>query len=126
AFVVTWCATGALAMSAAAPALEGAERRVRRLLGAEPVTVALIALDLLFAAFVALQLTYLFGGRDTLQASGIAYSTYARRGFFELLGVAALVGAVLFAFDLIVRTRNRMYVVAALVLVALTAVVLAS
>ena len=126
AFIVTWCATGALGMSTAAPALDGAQRRVRRLLGAEPVTVALIAIDLLFAAFVALQLTYLFGGRDTLQASGIAYSTYARRGFFELLGVAALVGAVLFTFDLIVRTRNRVYVFAALVLVALTAVVLAS
>ena len=126
AFVVTWCATGALAMSTAAPTIDSAERRVRRLLGAEPVTVALIAIDLLFAAFVALQLTYLFGGRDTLEASGIAYSAYARRGFFELLGVAALVGAVLFTFDLVVRTRSRVYVVAALVLVALTGVVLAS
>lgn len=126
AFVVTWCATGALAMGTAAPAQGGAGRRVRRLLRAEPVTVALIALDLLFAAFVALQVAYLFGGRDTLQASGITYSAYARRGFFELLGVAALVGAVLFAFDLLIRSRGRAYIAAALLLVALTAVVLAS
>ena len=123
---VTWCATGALAMDTAAPALGTAERSVRRLLGAEPVTVALIAVDLLFAAFVALQLTYLFGGRDPLDASGVAYSAYARRGFFELLGVAAIVGAVLFTFDLLVRARSRVYVCAAIVLVLLTAVVLAS
>jgi len=123
---VTWCATGALAIGTAAPALSTAEHRVRRLLGTEPVTVALVAVDLLFAAFVALQLTYLFGGRDTLDASGVAYSAYARRGFFELLGVAALVGAVLFTFDLLVRARSRVYVCAAIVLVLLTAVVLAS
>ena len=126
AFAVTWCATGALAMGTSAPAHSTAELRVRRLLGAEPVTVALVAIDLLFAAFVAFQLTYLFGGRDTLEASGVAYSAYARRGFFELLGVAGLVGAVLFTFDLLVRARSRVYVGAALVLVLLTAVVLAS
>ena len=126
AFAVTWCATGALAMGTAAPALSTAGHRVRRLLGAEPVTVALVTIDLLFAAFVAFQLAYLFGGRDTLAASGIAYSAYARRGFFELLGVATLAGAVLFTFDLLVRTRSRVYVCAAIVLVLLTAVVLAS
>ncbi len=126
AFAVTWCATGALAMSTATPTLATTERLVRRLLGREPVTVALIAIDLLFAVFVALQLAYLFGGRDTLQASGIAYSAYARRGFFELVGVAALVGAILFAFDLLVRSRGRLYVGAALTLVALTAIVLGS
>lgn len=123
---VAWCSTGAFAISAGAPALSGAQHRVRRLLGREPVTVALLAIDLLFAAFVALQLAYLFGGRDTLQASGIAYSAYARRGFFELVGVAALVGASLFGFDLLVRTRGRLYLGAALTLVALTAVVLVS
>ena len=126
AFVVTWCATGALSTSTAAAALRASERRVRRSLGAEPVTVALVAIDLLFAAFVAFQLAYLFGGRDTLEASGIAYSAYARRGFFELLGVAMLVGAVLFTFDLLLRARSRLSVGAAMVLVLLTAVVLAS
>lgn len=126
AFVVTWCATGALGMSIASPALSTVEHRVRRILGAEPVTVALIAIDVLFAAFVAFQLAYLFGGRDTLQASGLAYSAYARRGFFELLAVATLVGAILFGFDLVVRTRGRLYLFAALVLVALTSFVLAS
>lgn len=126
AVAVAWCSTGALAIGAGAPALGGAQHRMRRLLGQEPVTVALLAIDLLFAAFVALQLAYLFGGRDTLQASGIAYSAYARRGFFELVGVTALVGAILFAFDLLVRSRGRLYLGAALTLVALTAVVLVS
>jgi hypothetical protein len=46
--------------------------------------------DLLFAAFLLVQFTYLFGGRETMQVAGLTYSEYARRGFFELLAVAAI------------------------------------
>jgi hypothetical protein len=54
--------------------------------------IPLVALDLLFAAFVAIQLTVLFGGRDhVLRTSGLTYAEYARSGFFQLVAVAALV-----------------------------------
>ena len=42
--------------------------------------------------FVALQLAYLFGGRDTMAMAGLTYAEYARRGFFELVLVALLAG----------------------------------
>ena len=96
-----------------------------RLGSAEAVTV-LVVLDLLFIGFVVLQGAYLFGGRDTLNASGITYADYARRGFFELLAVAFLVAGLILALEGFVRTRTRTYVLTAIGLVLLTIVVLAS
>jgi hypothetical protein len=46
--------------------------------------------DLLFAAFVAVQVAYLFGGEQNIHIEGYTYAAYARRGFFELLTVAVL------------------------------------
>lgn len=52
---------------------------------------ALLALNLLFAAFVVVQITVLFGGsRHVLETAGLTYSEYARSGFFQLLVAAAL------------------------------------
>lgn len=49
-------------------------------------------LVLLFAAFVAVQATVLFGGRTyVLRTAGLTYAEYARSGFFQLLVVGALV-----------------------------------
>jgi hypothetical protein len=124
--LVGWCATGALATSADPYRVRGGEDRLRPLLGVEPAIVALLAIDALFVAFVGLQLTYLFGGRDTLDAAGITYSAYARRGFFELVAVATLAGATLLGLDLVVRARGRAYVIAATALIALTGAVLGS
>jgi hypothetical protein len=79
-----------------------------------------------FAAFVALQAAYLFGGRDTLAETGLTYAEYARRGFFELLAVAFLVGGIVLASESFVRERTLAYRVALIGLVAMTLVVLAS
>jgi hypothetical protein len=95
-------------------------------LPADTATVALVVIDVLFAAFVVLQLAYLFGGRDTLDAAGISYSAYARRGFFELIAVVVIVGGLLLGLDLVLRRRGRNYVVAALALLFLTGAVLVS
>jgi uncharacterized protein DUF4153 len=128
AMIVAWCATGAFAFVAIAPPrpAEHDIDRVPRFMSAEPLLVALVLIDVLFSVFVALQAAYLFGGRDTLAAVGVTYSAYGRRGFFELVTVSAIVGALLFSFDLIVRMRRRSYIVAALALLALTAAILAS
>jgi hypothetical protein len=46
----------------------------------------------LFAIFVGLQVRWLFGGADVVLATtGLTVAEYARRGFFELVAVAALV-----------------------------------
>ena len=61
-------------------------------LGAIEAATVLIAVDILFAVFVVLQIAYLFGGQDTLAATGLPYGEYARSGFFELVSVAVLAG----------------------------------
>ncbi|HEX8155079.1 MAG TPA: DUF4173 domain-containing protein, partial [Thermoanaerobaculia bacterium] len=61
-------------------------------LGAGELTVAMTLLDALFAAFVAVQFRYLFGGASTVMVvPGLTRADYARRGFFELVLVVALV-----------------------------------
>jgi hypothetical protein len=60
-------------------------------LGAIETGVMLGLLNLLFLAFVAVQVRYFFGGSALVQATtGLTYAEYARRGFFELVTVAAL------------------------------------
>ncbi len=66
---------------------EAIARTVRRIEWAMPVA----ALNVLFAAFVGVQLEFLFGGRDrVLRTSGLTYAQYARSGFWQLLLVVAL------------------------------------
>jgi len=65
-------------------------------LGATDVTLALGGLNLLFAVFVVVQIGWLFGGEAlVLRTTGLSYAEYARRGFFELTGVAGLLLPVL-------------------------------
>jgi len=133
---VAWLAGGLLSVAATGlPAMEraslGAATRsaaigAGRALGTTEAMVVLVAIDLVVGLFVALQLAYLFGGLDTLDAAGMKYSDYARRGFFELVAAAALAGGVLVALEYEVTRRSRTYVALALALVGLTIVVLAS
>jgi hypothetical protein len=95
-------------------------------LGTAEATTVLLVVDLLFAAFVALQVAYLFGGLDTLAAVGLTYAEYARRGFFELVAVAVLAGLLVVALDALVGRRSRAQLAAGLALLGLTAIVLAS
>ncbi|MFC4018604.1 DUF4153 domain-containing protein [Micromonospora sp. GCM10011542] len=82
---------GGAYLLAAPPELDGLAvtpgRTVHRLEWALPLAL----LDLLFAAFVLVQLTVLFGGSGhVLRTSGLTYATYARGGFWQLLVVSAL------------------------------------
>jgi hypothetical protein len=128
---VAWVSAGLLGFAARPPAdtteaeLSGAWGRRPRMGTTETLTV-LAALNAVFLAFVVLQATYLFGGRDTLTETGLTYAEYARRGFFELLAVAFLVGALVLAAESFVRERSLPYRVALIGLVGMTLVVLAS
>jgi hypothetical protein len=87
---------GAAYLAAAPPDLAGIEapppRRVHRWEWAVPVAL----LDLLFAAFVLVQVTVLFGGaQHVLDERGPTYAEYARSGFWQLLAVTLLTLAVL-------------------------------
>lgn len=74
-----------------APPEPVAEQRTPRRLGRLEWALPLVLLDLLFLAFVLVQITVLFGGRShVLGTAGLTYAEYARQGFFQLLAVAGL------------------------------------
>jgi hypothetical protein len=104
------------------------DRPVRLRLGIVEVSVVLGALNVLFAAFVVVQLPYLFGG--VVQVAQLGYSDYARRGFFELVWVAGLTLPVLLWAHWLVRssgpTGQRVYRILAFGLVCLLSVVMSS
>lgn len=96
----------------------------RWMLGRIELLIALGALVLLFAAFVAVQIPVLFGGREHVRSTAnLGYGDYARDGFVLLLVVAALTLAVV-----AVAARRRDRAVRGLlgVLCGLTLVVLLS
>ena len=100
-------------------------------LGLTEVSVALGSLVLLFAAFVGVQLRYFFGGDALVQSTaGMSYAEYARRGFFELVMVSALVLPVLLSANALLRRdtplAGRVYRGLASTLTALLAVIMYS
>lgn len=100
-------------------------------LGLAEVSVALGSLIVLFVTFVAIQLRYFFGGDGLVQATaGMSYADYARRGFFELVTVAALVLPVLLAAGALLRREGpraeRVYRLLAGTVVALLAPIMYS
>lgn len=76
-------------------------------LGRIEIVTVLALVNLLFLAFVGIQFAYLFGGLDTLAQTGLTFSQYARRGFFELVAVAALVIVLVLALDWLARRHPR-------------------
>jgi uncharacterized protein DUF4153 len=96
----TWVVAGWLRRSLlahpGAPGTPGTPLPFTLTLGATDVTLALGALNVLFAAFIVVQMGWLFGGEAlVLRTTGLSYADYARRGFFELMGVAGLLLPVL-------------------------------
>lgn len=83
-------------------------RTQRRYLGPLEWALPLAALDALFLAFVAVQVTVLFGGNDhVLRTSGLTYAEYARQGFWQLLAAAGLTLAVVKGTTVVVRPSSR-------------------
>ena len=97
AFVGVMAIAGGLVMVAlAGPATAGSAHRFG--VARSEWIAALTVLNLLFAAFVAVQLTVLFGGHDhVLETAGLSYAQYAREGFAQLLIAAVLTLGVLAA-----------------------------
>jgi hypothetical protein len=96
--------------------------------GAIEAIVALGLFNLLFGTFVAFQLRYLFSLVPIGQTPGLdAYADYARRGFFELVAVAALTLPTLLAADWLTRPERVGWLRAlSLLLIGLLFVIMAS
>jgi hypothetical protein len=133
---VAWFCGGALLM-----ALERARHPSGMLNLEKPITpfvrlgfvesaTVLASMNALFAVFVAIQFTYLFGGSANVQVGAFTYADYARRGFFELVAVAVVTMGLLLALDWIAKRDTGRQVTGlktlSLLLVALVLVILAS
>ena len=88
-------------------------------LPAPEVNFALGLVNVLFAAFVAVQFRYFFGNTPAL------LSEYARRGFFELVAVVALVLPMLLLLEWLV-VEKKLFRILAFVQIALVFVIAAS
>jgi hypothetical protein len=65
----------------------------------------LTLIDLSVILFVIFQFVYLFGGTTNITASGMNYSEYARRGFFELSAASFIIFAI--ALFAIIMTKKK-------------------
>ena len=105
-----WVSAGLLwvALIASNPESLAFPRPAALSLGIVEVGVVLGLLDVLFLAFVAVQVRYLFGGAERVaRTAGLTYAEYARHGFFELLTVTALVLPLLLLAHWLLRAENR-------------------
>ena len=94
---------------------------------AAPFAIVIILLDVVYAIFVFIQIAFLFGGRETARMQG-GFAEYARTGFFQLVAVALINAAAVLASAVFMRRDRGGALVrwAALLLTALTAVILVS
>jgi Domain of unknown function (DUF4173) len=110
ALMVAWIAGGILRTMTIGGERPGPQIKRPAMLSLGIVEVGMVVglLDLLFLAFVLVQLPYFFGSADAIVQPGTTttFSQYARRGFFELVTVAGLVLPLLLLADWLLR-RER-------------------
>lgn len=92
--------------------------------------IVLVSVNALFAAFVAIQLRYFFGGQSNITVEGFTYAEYARRGFGELVIVALFTLGLGLVLQWLTRRQSAVAVwgfnVLCVMLVAFTSIILAS
>ena len=76
-------------------------------LGFIETSTVLVLVNMLFAAFVAIQFAYLFGGVVQVNEAGYTFADYARRGFFELLTVAILTMLLVLGLNWLTRRESK-------------------
>jgi hypothetical protein len=81
--------------------VEEKEERKNRFLGFIESSTILILVEFLFLIFIAIQFFYLFGGKDYVWgiAEYITYSEYAKKGFWELIGVSIISFLLIYGLD---------------------------
>ena len=123
--LVAWFAAGLLRCTQQEP-LSSKQSAAALHLGGEETLVIMGSLVLLFISFVVLQASYLFGGQAVIEVStGMTVADYARRGFFELIVIAALTLIVLLSLSSM-HCSQRIFRPLAAVLIACVFVILFS
>jgi len=99
-------------------------------LGFTESAIVLGSVVILFAAFVAIQFQYFFGGQTNIHIDGYTYAEYARKGFGELVAVAFFSLLLLLGLGSITRrdteSQRRTFSSLGVTLVALVLVMLVS
>ncbi len=129
----TWCVATYFAVAFSKMRITVPESQTDNPLATSPLatTIPLIALNVLFLIFLAVQGQHLFSGDAYIRdPQGPSYSSYARRGFSELVTVATLALVVLWSGDWLDRkspppARRRFRVLSG-IFVALVYVVMLS
>jgi len=126
-----WTAGGwAYGALVASPARWRAPDRFPLSLGGADVTAALGTLTVLFGAYVLTQLGWFFGGERFLrETTGLTAAEYARRGFFQMVVVVALVVPLLLVTRAMLRpdaALARRHSLLSLPVVALLGAIIAS
>jgi hypothetical protein len=80
---------------------------IKPFLGWTESAVILAAVDLLFVAFVFIQMRYLFGGTTNISETGYTYSEYARKGFGELVAVAVISLGLYLVLHTVTKRENK-------------------
>ena len=107
--VLAWLASGYLAGFVTGTRVRQrlASLGVRPSLGILEIGTVLSLVNLLFTAFVLVQLQHLFGGSARVEVTpGLTYSDYAREGFVQLALAAGLVLPCLLAADWLLRREQ--------------------
>lgn len=129
-FLVVAVLAAAVVIAAVRPMTEPTSPRFAPRLGRAALLPPLVMLDLLFAVFVAVQVTVLFGGdQRVLSTAGLTYAEYARQGFFQLVVVSVFVLAIVAFVSAVTPDSGRdrwALAVPVGILCALTVVILAS
>ncbi|GES06404.1 hypothetical protein Acor_84730 [Acrocarpospora corrugata] len=128
-FVVFGVVVSAAVLVALRPVAETEIPYPRVSIGRMLWVIPLAGLNLLFAAFVAVQITVLFGGNErVLKTAGLTYAEYARSGFFELVTVSFIVLAIVALCWALLNPATHRWLLASLLglLCAFTLVILVS
>jgi hypothetical protein len=109
---------------------EPAAMQPGRLVGAVEANTVLVAVNLLFVAFVLIQFAYLFSGRTLTTLADSDYKHYARRGFGELIAVSVLTLGMILMLRWLARLDNpshmRLFNALGSLMVGLSLVILSS
>jgi len=104
------------------------EKKLR--IGSIESYILLGSVNLLFLIFISVQITYLFGGQSNISSLGFTYAQYARKGFFELIGVAVISFFLLLGLDKYIKREKgnnlRIFNVLSSLLVAEVVVIMIS
>jgi hypothetical protein len=110
--ILAWVSAGILRITLADGELPNPplERPASLKLGMTELGIILGLLNALFLCFVLVQVRYLFGGAErVVSTAGLTYAEYARRGFFELVVVTALVLPLLLFAHWLLRSDRSLH-----------------